>query len=100
MEIRFKDRKQEKDFQNTRNLTKKYGSKMARKIMMRVNTIRYAKEIEDIPHTPPERRHSLSGDYENCFAVDLNKNYRLIFRVIENENGENIAEIQEVIDYH
>ena len=45
MEIRFKDRKQEKDFQNTKNLTKKYRSKIARKIMMRVNTIRYAKEI-------------------------------------------------------
>jgi transcriptional regulator with XRE-family HTH domain len=63
--------------------------------MMRINVIRYARTIEDIPHTPPEKRHSLSGIYENCFAVALNQNYRLVFRVIENENGENIAEILE-----
>jgi proteic killer suppression protein len=100
MEIRYKDRKQEKDFQNRKNLTKKYGSKIAGKLMMRINTIRYAKQIEDIPHTPPEKRHSLSGNYENCFAVALTENYRLVFRVVENENAETIAEIQGVIDYH
>ena len=52
---------------------------MARTIQIRLAVLSNAPTLATVPHTPPERRHLLSGDWSGHFAVDLVHPYRLIF---------------------
>lgn len=51
--------------------------------------------------------HSLSGEYEGCFAVKLTGNFRLVFKAYTCEeefttqkSNTEIIVIEEVVDYH
>ena len=61
MDITFRTRKLEKDFNGAVALQKTYGARMARVIMMRMAVLRAARNLELVPTTPPERRHQLVG---------------------------------------
>lgn len=80
MEIYFKTRKLEKAFAQA-TLEKRYGSQRARKIKIRLKELSAAQSLMDFwpPKSPPARCHSLSGDLEGMFAVDLDHPFRLIF---------------------
>lgn len=81
MDIAFRTRKLERDFNGADALRKTYGARMARAIMMRMAVLRAARSLELVPTTPPERRHRLVGDRDGQFAVDLVHPYRLVFVV-------------------
>ena len=80
MEITFRTRKLEKVFNAADDLQKSYGARMARAIMMRMAVLRAAHRLALVPTTPPDRRHQLSGDRDEQFAVDLVQPYRIVFR--------------------
>ncbi len=71
MEIAFRTRKLEKPFNSADALQKTYGARMARVIMTRMAVLRAARRLALVPTTPPDRRHQLSGDRYEQFAVDL-----------------------------
>lgn len=111
MEIYFKKSKLRKVFESESALNRKYGNRMARKIMMRLAVLEAASCLAEVPTTKPERCHQLSEDRDEQFAVDLVHPHRLIFEVNHDPiprkedggiNKEDVTaiEIIEVIDYH
>ena len=79
--------------------------------MMRMAVLRAARNLGLMPTTPPDRRHQLSGDRQEQFAVDLVHPYRLLFEanhepVPRKDDGGIDAEkvtaitILDVVDYH
>ncbi|MCY3765902.1 MAG: killer suppression protein HigA [Gemmatimonadetes bacterium] len=79
--------------------------------MMRLAVLANASTLAAIPHTPPDRRHQLTGDREGQYAVDLDKHNRLIFAPnhdpvpLLDDGGVDIHSVTaitiiEVIDYH
>jgi plasmid maintenance system killer protein len=110
VEISFATRKLEKAFNEERELLRAYGRDMATKIKLRMGVLRSANNLEEIPVEKPTRRHELSGDLENHFAVDLKHPKRLILRPIEPiprkaDGGIDLSqitsiEIVAVMDYH
>ena len=79
MDIIFSSKKQEKTFNTKRLLEKEYGEN-ARLIMRRMNVLRAASTLADVPHLKPERCHQLTGNRKGEFAVDLKHPHRLTFK--------------------
>lgn len=79
MDILFRSRKLERAFNSCRELTKAYGRRLARAIMVRLAVLRSAPSLAEVPTFPPERRHELSGNRKGEFAVDLVHPHRLVF---------------------
>ena len=46
--------------------------------MMRMGVLRAARNLAQVPTTPPDRRHQLSRDRDEQFAVDLVHPYRFV----------------------
>jgi proteic killer suppression protein len=111
MRISFSSRKLQKRFESEKDLVREYGSLLAKKIIMRMAVLRNAPSLVDVPHTPPDRRHQLSGKRDGEFAVDLVHPHRLVFTADYDETprmadgGVDLEEVKaitiiEVIDYH
>ncbi len=77
---------------------KKYGTKMAEKIQMRIDQIKAADSVDQMIQYHIGRCHPLKGNRKNQFAVDLVHLQCLVF---EKKGDEiRIANILEIIDYH
>ena len=115
MDIAFRTRKLEKAFNAADALQKTYGARMARAIMLRMEVLRAARSLPDqaaaVPTTPPDRRHQLSGDRDEQFAVDLVHPHRLVFEANhepvprKDDGGIDTKQvtaitIRDVVDYH
>jgi len=79
LDIAFKTRKLEKTFNAAAALQKTYGERAAKVIMLRMTVLKAARNLALVPTTPPDRRHQLSGDRDEQFAVDLVHPRRLVF---------------------
>lgn len=111
MDIAFRTRKLERDFNRSDALQKSFGARMAKVITMRMAVLRAARNLALVPITPPERRHRLVGNQNAQFAVDLVHPYRLVFEAshqpvprkgdggIDTEHVTAIT-ILDVVDYH
>lgn len=84
---------------------------MARTIMVRMGVLRGADHLGLVPAHKPDRRHQLTGQLKDHFAVDLVHPFRLVFRPdhepIPRKNDDGIdleavtaIKITKVIDYH
>ena len=71
---------------------------MAGKIHQRIDEISAADTVEMLVQFHIGRCHSLTGNREGQYAMDLVHPYRLIFTKKGYEIQ--IAEIQEIVDYH
>lgn len=111
MDIAFRTSKIARTLNSVRLLQRVYGPRMAKVIMIRLATLKAAKTLEQVPTTPPDRRHQLRGDRDEQYAVNLVYPYRLIFEpdhdpIPRKEDGGIDAKkvsaitIIEVIDYH
>ena len=111
MDIAFRTRKLAKTFNSAVALQRTYGARMARVIMVRLATLRAARNLALVPTSRPERMHLLRGDRHDQYAVDLVHPRRLVFEpdhtlLPRSEDGGIDAEqvtaivIVEVVDYH
>ncbi len=111
MDVVFKTSKLAKIFNSGKALQKEYGPRMARVIMIRMAVLRNARSLSQVPTTPPERRHLLTGEHRDHYAVDLVHPRRLIFRPAEEpaprrqDGGIDTDEVTAVqvvgvVDYH
>ena len=86
MKISFKSANLIKVFNSEKLLKKEYGQENAKYIMRHMAILKAADSLSQVPHTPPTRRHELTGSYKDKFAVDLKHPFRLVFE----PNHENI----------
>lgn len=111
MDIVFKSKKLEKTLNSETEMYRKYGKEIGRLVMRRLQFLRAAPTLGDVPQKPPERCHELSGDRKGEFAVDLKHPYRLIFRPYHDPvpgkkdsgidlNKITVIEIISIEDYH
>ena len=110
MQISFRTRRTEKIFNSEKELQKKYGADQAKKIKLRMEVLRSAVNLAEVPEQKPERRHKLKADRKDQFAVDLVHPYRLIFELSDpvpmREDGEiDVSKITKIVvlgveDYH
>lgn len=79
MRIEFATRRLQRQLTTPHEIAKAYGDR-AKRLMMRLDLLRAADTLADVPAAPPSRRHELEGNHEGCFAVDITGNWRLVFR--------------------
>ncbi len=110
MKIEFKTRALEKNLCSEGEIRKAYGI-LAGKIMVRMAMLASADNLAQIPHTPPFRRHELTGKRTGQYGIDINQNFRLIFEPshdslpLKSDGGRDLSRITSirilgVEDYH
>lgn len=98
MQVQYKNKKICKVCTNANVARREYGEKMAGKIHQRIDEISAADTVEMLVQFHIGRCHPLTGNREGQYAMDLVHPYRLIFTKKGYEIQ--IAEIQEIVDYH
>jgi proteic killer suppression protein len=110
MQIRFRSRRLEKALSDPRQMTRAYGDR-AKPIQRRLDVLKQAKCLADVPTGPPDHRHQLSGDRNGQLSVTAKDNWRIVFVPDHDpvpclpdgglDTGQITAvEIIEVVDYH
>lgn len=98
MQVRYKNRHIEKICTNASVATKSFGKRTVGLIHQRIDEITAADSVEMLVKFRIGRCHQLVGDRKGQFAMDLEHPLRLVFEVIRDQIQ--IAEIQEIVDYH
>lgn len=111
MIIEFDTKKLEKTFADEKSIKRTYGSRAAA-VMRRMAELDAAENLEDMYALPAANCHELTGaEWRGCFALNISRNYRLIFRSTEqpppmlDDGGINRMEVHSVTviqieDYH
>ncbi len=110
MDIYFANRKLRRRLGNEREMNKAYG-RLAGALRRRLAVLAAVKNLGEVPMSPPERCHALKGELAGYFAVDISRNWRLIFRPAHEpmptlpDGGPDLCaitaiEVVDVTDYH
>ena len=96
MDISISDKRLRKVANNPAACQRQYGVNMAKKIALRLASLRAAVTLADFwpPKSGPERCHELKGDRNGTFSVDLNQPYRLLFQSTSETLGDEADEQQ------
>lgn len=79
------------------DLVKKYGSEVAKRLPQRIKELKAFNNLQDVPTSPPQRRHKLTGNRNGQFAIMITSQYRLIFKQFDNSIIiEDLREIKEI----
>ena len=101
----------ERRFRSEADLQRAYGARRARSIIARLLVLRRMDTLSQVSTRPPERRHQLTGNRDEQYAIDIDRQYRLVFLPahqpiprrpdggIDTDNVTTIV-IIEVLDYH
>ena len=79
MDILFRTKKLAKEFNDTKLLVRRHGTRRAQLIRRRLDDLKAAENLE-IMRTLPGRCHELTADWSGFLSVDLDHPWRLIFR--------------------
>ena len=88
MDVEFQRNQDKKLYENRKKLSKKYGKQRANVIIKRINELEAARDLDDIRLLPQARFHSLSGNYDGCYSVDLPHPYRLILNPLNGDTSD------------
>ena len=97
MELTYKNEKLRNLCENpkyNKELVTKYGIEVSKKLPRRIKELKSFNSLNDVPTNPPFRRHKLTGDRDNQFAISITNQYRLIFR--QKENNIIIEDLKEI----
>lgn len=96
-----------KILESERKVIKAFGKDRGNRIMQRLREFQKADTLSEIAHVPPPRLHTLHGNREGQFAVDVAANFRMIFEGYDSNDGFTTEEskivtlsIIEIEDYH
>ena len=81
MDIAFTNSRLRTVFNSEAKLCQKYGQRNARLIMRRMVVLKEAPTLADVSHQRPVRRHQLTADRQDQFAVYVEHPKRLIFEL-------------------
>ncbi len=98
LEIKFRTKKLQKQYENAKEAEKAYGTQVARKYIMRVAILKNAKCFEDLYKIPSLRFHPLKGNRKGEYAIKLTGFWRLI--ITNDGDIFDIAKIEEVSDHY
>jgi proteic killer suppression protein len=98
LEVQFRTRKLQKQYENSSEAERSYGKDVARKYIQRINIIKKSSDINELASLPGLHCHPLKGDRKGEWAIKLSGFYRLIFTL----KGEllEIAHIEEVSKHY
>lgn len=104
MEVSYASNRLEKILTNERKIKSQY-TQFYKRLINRMSEIRAAKNLEEIPHIPPPRRHKLKGYYNDCWGIDVSKNFRIVLRPVGDWNEYDLKTINKIQilsieDYH
>ena len=97
MELTYKSEKLKNICENpnyNKYLVKDYGIEVAKNLPKRINQLKAFDSLNDVPVNPPFRRHKLTGNKKNEFAVDITRQYRLVFT--QKDNNIIIEDLREI----
>ena len=82
MDLRFANRKLEKECNDQRLLQRRHGARRAQLLANRLAALAVAGSLADLglPYRGPMRCHELTGDRAGQLSIDLDQPYRLIFK--------------------
>jgi plasmid maintenance system killer protein len=101
LNIRFKTKKLAKIFNDAKLLDKEYGRQCSRAIQRRMRFLEAACCLADVPVEKPDRRHQLTGNKKDHFAVDVKHPYRIVFKPDHDpipKTGDNSIDLSMVTD--
>lgn len=98
MEIRFKTKKLEKQYENSKEAVKAYGADVAKRYVLRINILKSANSFDELYKIPTLKFHPLKGDRDGEFAISLTGFYRLI--ITNDGDTFDIAKIEEVSKHY
>jgi proteic killer suppression protein len=98
LKISFRTKKLQKQYEKSIEAEKAYGQQVARKYILRVNTLKAARNFNELYTLPGLNFHPLKGNRKGEYAIKLTGFWRLI---ITNDGGTfDIAKIEEVSDHY
>lgn len=111
MDISFKSRKIEKEFNSYRVLVKRYGDKNAKVLMQRMLVLRELRNLQDVSNVKATKFHQLKDNRDEQFAIKLFRGVRLVFEVghaevpRKEDGGIDLANVTavkiiEIVNYH
>ncbi|KRK88007.1 type II toxin-antitoxin system RelE/ParE family toxin [Lentilactobacillus sunkii] len=107
MEYFAETRKLAKTLNNPRLLVKSFGTDRAKRIQARLDEFDGAQTLQQIPSDPPPRCHRLHNNLEGKFAVDVSRNFRIIFEGYDKNDRLSVIktdivtiQILSIEDYH
>ena len=97
MEIFTKDTKLGAALMDEGVCKRRFGTKMANKLKIRVAELRAAESLATFwpPESAPERCHELKANRRGIFSIDLNHPYRLLFKPLEDDPPQDRSNEQE-----
>ena len=98
MEIAFRTRKLQRQYERSADAMRAYGQQVGRKYIARINLMKQARDIDEIRQLPGLQCHPLKGDRAGQWAVTLTGFHRLIFTL--EGNRLEIAMIEEVSKHY
>lgn len=79
MEISFANDRADQLFHSEPDLIRIYGIRRAQSILARLEALRRFATLSLVPTTLPFRRHQLTGNRDEQYAVNIDRQNRLIF---------------------
>lgn len=105
MKVHYENKKLEKLLTDEFVLKRHFQKNDALKIMARIELLESAENLSLVSPDPPPRRHKLTGNYNECWAVSYSKNDRIIFKPTGKYDIKDLTTIKEIEiiemnDYH
>ena len=85
MKVVFETRKAQKLFNSDKEILRKFGQSVAKRIKQRLFELESADTLQMVSHLPPPRCHELEGSDEHVFSVDVSENMRMLFHPVVGE---------------
>lgn len=77
--MRFGNNRLKRLFDDETRMIRQYGERRARALLARLTVLENADTLSDVSSQPPERRHQLTGNRDEQFAVAVDPQCRLVF---------------------
>jgi len=110
LDIHYDNKKIKQYCEIFKEASREFGTAIARKINQRLAELAAFNNLDEIASTHFKGCHLLKGNRKGCYAVDLNNQYRIVFKPYmegfnQNLNTINMKEIKgiiikEICDYH
>ena len=81
MKVEFTTRKLQKACEDVRSLSRQWGPHLGPRVGRRLRDLAAFETLEDVPTSPPFRRHQLAANRDEQFAVNLDGKTRLVFDI-------------------
>jgi proteic killer suppression protein len=98
MEVKFRTRKLQRQYENHVEADRAYGEEVARRYIQRIELIKQVRDLDELKALPGLDCHPLRGDRKGHWAIRLTGFYRLIVS-LQGDNLE-IVQIEEVSKHY